>query len=527
MKRTSDLPIIPLLLSLLIPLSVFAANLEPATTPFRFRLFQEPVSLDWTYKKAFYEIAVVMNVMEGLVEVDDQFEPHPALAEKWELSPDKLTYTFTLKPDCKWSDGVPLKASDFVYSMERLLSPESKSEFAYYFYDIKNAKAFNRGMIKNFKRVGFKALNNNQIQIQLKRSAPNFLQLFHHYVTFPLRRDLVTKSKRWWMPPKLVTLGPYTLSKWDRGKLIVFKKNKNYCGTPGSVDQVNIVLEKKDAKVKELAAENKLDVLFNASTSDIVKFTTQTQPPWTLKHFEALNTTFVSFNMKSKWGANEHLRRAIAQAMDLSRINEVMQSGLSPAGSLIPPKMAGAESVKLPINLAQAKKSLALADWPSTNAPKLELVFRDGMHNKIARYLADIIKQNIDIDLELTPVPPGDFVKIVKSGKYPLAIETYWADYPDPAKFVKLFVPESGFNRANWKNNEYTALIEKAEESKSMIEKMSYYQKAQKILIHDDAVVIPLYHSHSVALLNNRVIGFEVNPMTSHWFFKKIILKSN
>src|SRR5687767_12448965 len=82
----------------------------------RFRLTADPATLDWNLARSSHETYIIMNVMEGLVEEGKDMKPQPALAEKWEISADQKVYTFTLRPGVKWSDGRPLKASDFVDS---------------------------------------------------------------------------------------------------------------------------------------------------------------------------------------------------------------------------------------------------------------------------------------------------------------------------------------------------------------------------------------------------------------------------
>ena len=73
-----------------------------------------------------------MNIMEGLVTFDADLKPVPSLAQSWTISQDGRIYTFKLRPGVKWSDGVPLKAADFVYSWKRLLSPLTAAAYGYF-----------------------------------------------------------------------------------------------------------------------------------------------------------------------------------------------------------------------------------------------------------------------------------------------------------------------------------------------------------------------------------------------------------
>ena len=88
---------------------------------------------------------VLANTFEGLCKLDDKDKAIPGEAEKWEISADGLTYTFHLKKDLKWSNGDPVKASDFEYAWKRVLNPETASEYAYQIIILKGAEEYNTG----------------------------------------------------------------------------------------------------------------------------------------------------------------------------------------------------------------------------------------------------------------------------------------------------------------------------------------------------------------------------------------------
>src|SRR4051812_48238277 len=92
------------------------ASADAAPKALRFRITADPATLDWNLAQSSLETYVVMNIMEGLVEEGSDLKARPALAERWEISPDGQTYTFYLRPGIKWSDGRALKAQDFVDS---------------------------------------------------------------------------------------------------------------------------------------------------------------------------------------------------------------------------------------------------------------------------------------------------------------------------------------------------------------------------------------------------------------------------
>src|SRR4051794_30637058 len=163
-----------------------------------------------------------MNLMEGLVTFDSSLNVMPCLAESWKISPNGKTYTFKLRHDVKWSDGVPLKAKDFVYSWKRLISPVTAASYAYFLFDIEGAEWYYKGIVKDFNAVGIKAPDDYTLVIKLARPVAHWIYIPSFWVTFPLRQDIVEKyGEAWTKPGRMVTLGPFTLAAYDIDSKII------------------------------------------------------------------------------------------------------------------------------------------------------------------------------------------------------------------------------------------------------------------------------------------------------------------
>ncbi|MDB6113714.1 MAG: oppA 1, partial [Lacunisphaera sp.] len=118
----------------------------------------EPTDLDPHVVTGIGEAKVIHALFEPLVSFDPKtLQPVPALAEKWDVSPDGLTYTFHLRANALWSNGEPLTAQDCVDSWRRMLTPSLAADYAYLFYLIKGAEDFNKGRIADFSAVGITA----------------------------------------------------------------------------------------------------------------------------------------------------------------------------------------------------------------------------------------------------------------------------------------------------------------------------------------------------------------------------------
>ena len=97
---------------------------------------------------------IAYAVFEGLTAFDAKGLAAPGVAERWEISPDGLHYTFHLRHNALWSNGDPVTAEDFLYAWRRALIPETASEYAYQLYYIHGAKDCNEGKSKDFSTVG-------------------------------------------------------------------------------------------------------------------------------------------------------------------------------------------------------------------------------------------------------------------------------------------------------------------------------------------------------------------------------------
>ncbi|MDP6959691.1 MAG: ABC transporter substrate-binding protein, partial [Planctomycetota bacterium] len=146
------------------------------------------------------EHRVQMCLFEGLMNYDPKtLNPVPGVAEKYDLSEDGLTYTFHLR-DCKWSDGVPVRAQDFEYAWKRVLAPKTASAYAHLIYFIKGAEAYNTGKGKA-EEVAITAKDDKTLVVTLKHPTSYFKNLFPFFTLYPVREDLIQKHGQDWTKP--------------------------------------------------------------------------------------------------------------------------------------------------------------------------------------------------------------------------------------------------------------------------------------------------------------------------------------
>jgi oligopeptide transport system substrate-binding protein len=173
----------------------------------------EPKTLDPHKMTGVPEHRIAMAMFEGLVNLHPAtLQPIPGAAEWWEINADGTVYTFHLRPNMTWSNGDPLMASDFVWSWQRALEPETLSQYADMFFAVEGAEDFNTGKNKDFTKVGVKALDPATLQVTLHAPTAYFLELLAHETLMPLHRATVEKfGADWTKPEHIVSNGPFRL----------------------------------------------------------------------------------------------------------------------------------------------------------------------------------------------------------------------------------------------------------------------------------------------------------------------------
>ena len=479
---------------------------------FTFRLPGDPETLDWNRAHTSVETWLLQNLMEGLVTHDMKMNVVPALAESWTKSPDGKTYVFRLRKDVKWTDGVPMKAGDFVYSWKRLLSPVTAAAYAYILFDIEGAEDFFQGKITDFSKVGISAPDDATLVVRLTKPVAHFLHIPTFWVTFPLRQDVVEKyGTSWPKPGRMVTLGAFELSSYDLDSKVVLTANPNYYGTHGNIDQAVGMIVKEDSTALTLYETGKIDFLTDIASTDLKRL--EGRPD--LAKFPYLKTGYLGFVVDQYPISSVYLRRAIAMGIDKSKFGDFLHGGQKAAGGFIPEGMFGFnKNIGLPFDPAAAKKELAKASVKP--GMKIELVTTNWEKNlTVCQFIQAELKKNLGIEISIRSFDHKTFRAQLELYSFPIFLLSWSADYPDPDDFLSVFLSAGGNNRTKWKNAQYDAKVLLARYNQNQKARGILYDQAQKLLVEDDLAVLPLYNEPILALVNPRVKNLQINALNS------------
>ncbi len=483
----------------------------------------EPPNIDPQIGTDLYSFFVAGHVLEGLVRVYDG-KVIPGVAEKWDISPGGLTYTFHLR-DSKWSDGVPVKAQDFEYSIFRLLDPKTAASYAEVmgFY-IKNAAKYYAGEITDKSQVGVKATDDKTLVITLENPTGYFLRLLGFVCFLPSREDVVAKHGEAFAaePDKMVYNGPYIVKEWKHEESVTLAKNPDFWNAEQikmDVIECPIVSDLKTAVNMFEAGE--LD--FTTVPSELLDTYIQNGK---VKMMQNGGLYWLQFNYSSKeYGkilGNVNFRKAVSSAIDRESLAKVVFKRAAPAVRYVPDNIMGLKdrfAAENPIDGLAAKADPAKAKEYFTAAlkdlnmtadqfPTLKLLGADTAEARMyCEALQDMLLNNLGIKIELVNVPSKQRLEAVKARDYEIVYANWFPDYDDPMTYLDIWVTGGGFNRSDYSNTKYDALIAEAKASADEKVRQQKMLEAEKLAL-EDMIVVPTHWSANAGLQSDRMIGF-------------------
>jgi oligopeptide transport system substrate-binding protein len=462
----------------------------------------EPPSLDPGLATDTTSSNVLLNIMDPLIKLDPKtLEPVPSLAQNWDVN--GATVTFHLRHDGRWTNGDPVTANDFVYSWLRTLSPELGADYAYQFYGITGAQAYNScdpkkadcNALKN--KVGISAPDKYTLRVKLTSPQPWFVQQVAHTSFLAVNRKAVERwGEKWTEPGHIVTNGPFKLAVWNHdAEIDLVKWNGWRDAKDVTLMRVNGRIITDGTTAVQSFAAGEIDVnTTGIPPADLPRLKTED----TYQNYPALGTYFYGLNVKN---IPLQERKAMALAIDRkSIIDNIAQADQVPATSFSAKGIPGFGEIKndyLQPTADMGKAKALLAKTP--NAKKhINLFVNDAPGHKEIAIAVQAAWKKLGIDVTIKQMEFAQFLEFL--GPPPnKAVDAYrlgWiGDYVDDINFLETWTCHSGNNNSNYCNPRYDALVEKARSTKDNAERFKIYAQAEDILTgpNGDFPVIPIY----------------------------------
>src|SRR6266581_697605 len=302
---------------------------------------------------------IVNMIYTGLVKSDINLNVLPDQAT-WDISSDGKVYTFHLKSGIAFSDGTPITAQTYVYTLTRALLPEVQSPDAALFEGvIVGANNVIRGKTKTL--TGVKALSNQTLQITLTRPTPYFLQMLTTPVYFPVNKHIIDQYGQADWPNQVVGngvgTGPFMIKEWDHSVKMVLVPNPFYYGEKTKLTQVNMIFANDPTTAFAAYRAGQYDFAWNLTAAD--QAAAKGLPGF--MRVSQLETDALFFNNKMPPFDNVVVRQAFAYATDKEMLaHSVFNDSVVPAPTIIPPGMPGYQqnNTGIPYDTNMAKSLL-------------------------------------------------------------------------------------------------------------------------------------------------------------------------
>ena len=488
-------------------------------------------SIDPAINDETYGFIYINHAFEGLLTKDINGKIVGGSSDKWEISEDKLKYTFRIREDAKWSDGKKLTADDFVYSYRRVVDPKTASPIAYLMYYIKNAKDINIGK-KQIDTLGVTAIDENTLTIELENPTLYFEDILASggcYV--PVREDIINKyGDDWtWNPESYIGNGAYKMTERKPDELIAFELNTNYWDYKNQVaKKINFVL---------IADEY---ISLNAVRTGDVDFSINAPPIGEIESLikenlmavsDIIGVYYLDLNNKDKTLSDKRVRKALSLAIDRNYIvSNIGHGKLIAAESFVPPVVKGVEKSfreessnfiianNYSNNIIEAKKLLAEAGYPNgENFPILEVKVSSGFYTTVLEAIQDMWKNNLNIDVVVRTEESKITLPFRQSGKYQIARTSWTGDYNDPLTMLQIMTSESDINYSGFSNERYDYLINFATTSTNEKDRMEALKEAEAILF-EEMPIIPFIYRTDFLVVNPKLKNYIDDPLGRYRF---------
>jgi len=474
----------------------------------------DPPTLDPAQATDTTSSAVIRQIFDTLVELDETLKPVPALAERWTVSKDQKVYTFALRPGVRFHHGRELRATDIKFSFERA----ARGKRPWVFEKIVGAKAFLRGQASEIS--GIRPVGDLAVEITLDRPFAPFLFLMaYDAASIVPREEAGRRGVEFASHP--VGTGAFRFGSWRRDDQVILEAFREHFRGAPSLDR--IIFRVIPAEITR----------FNEYKTGHLDYTDiptghcrAVQRDAVLKHAVAiwpiLGTHAVRFNVERPPFTDRRLRQAIGHAIEPQAIVAGLLEGCVVAGKgILPPAMPGFNpSVAGPLfDSDQARRLLAEAGFPGGKGlGPITFHYNTGdLNQRIAEVLQAQLR-GIGVTLELRRLDWAAHIKLVDEGAAGFFRQGWIADYPDPENFLTVLfhsrnVGAAG-NTSRYRNPVLDRLLDEADQMPPGPARFKRYQEAEQMVLND-AVWISLYHYTSRALIKPYVKGLERSPLSS------------
>lgn len=510
----------------------------------------EPQTIDPALNSAVDGAIMTQHMFEGLMKWSDSGNPvnekgnmnYAALAagqaesyEKTDNGDGTVTYTFKIRSDAKWSDGQPVTANDFVYSWQRLANPLTAADYCYMIDMVQGYAAVNAGKADPT-TLGVSAPDESTFVVNLTYDCPYFLEICAFPAAFPVRQDIIEAYGDTWTTDDnsshYISNGPWKLAEWVHDSYIKMVPNE-YHYDAANLGPNSLTFQLMEDQNSMLAAYRSGDLQFieDMPVDEIAGLLASGE----LNIVDYIGTYYVCYQTQAAPFDNALVRQAFTLAIDSKYIVEqVTQTGQVPATGFVPAgiydadpngddfRTVGGDYWDAPVddatyqaNCEKARQLLAEAGYPNGEGfPTVTYLYNTSdAHKAVGEALQQMWQEELGVTVQLQNQEWNAFLETRKKGEYQIARNGWIADYNDPCSFLDMWYTGGGNNDAQYSNPEYDAMIDAAKATSDPAERMSYFHKAEDIIIGQDWALGPIYFYTQKYMMADDISGAFYTPL--------------
>ena len=492
-------------------------------------------TLDPAFAKDQALIWATSQIFNGLVRLDTSLCIEPCIAKRWTISDDGLTYTFTLRDDVYFhrhplfgADSTRrVVASDFLYSLNRILDPKVASPGLWIFAPVADN--------------GFSAPNDSTFVIRLKEPFSPMLSLLSMPYCSVVPHEVVDHYGTDFRSHPVGT-GPFRFQYWKEGVKLVMRRNDNYFETDPEGNRlpyldavaVTFIIDKQTAFLEfvkgNLDFMNSLDASYK---DEILTRTGQLKSKYAdridMVSIPFLNTEYLGFLMDDDNaipGLNKKQSRLVRQAInygfDRQKMMKYMRNNVGRPGckGMIPcglPPYDDNAGYGYDYNPEKARQLLAEAGFPNGAGLPVISLSTTSSYLDLCKYIQQQLSL-IGIEIKLDVNPPAALREMMAQGKSPWFRGSWIADYPDAENYMTLFLAPNrspaGPNYTHFSSATFDKLYRQAIRETDTERRLRMYRSMDS-LVMSEAPVVVLYYDQILHFTHKDIGGMRTNAMNA------------
>jgi len=399
------------------------------------------------------------------------------------ISPDALTYTFTLR-DAVWSDGSPITAFQYEEAWKEAIKPDSFCVRSDVFYMLKNAREIKLGEIP-LDEAGVKALDSHTLLVELAFPCTSLLQLLAHPIFAPLHNSQEKEPTQF--------NGSFIPDQWKRGDNMALKKNSYFWNQEHvELDQIKISFIADQTAALYQYDKGGIDWVGSPFSSLPTEALPVLETQKILRKLVSSRVFWLHLNTQMPPLQSKAIRQALSLALDRNQIYEHILND-KPLFTPLPVSLSLA-STAFTEDLAQAQKLFALGlqelGLTKETFPPLQLQYFNLFltHKSLAQYLQVVWQNAFGIKINLEGIDWSTLRTSLENGTFQIAGSYELPFYPDPLDFLERFDLNAA-NYSQWTNPLYQEKLSLANSSADLEKRNRWMQEAEDILVSEVPVI--------------------------------------